>query len=112
MVLRATFKEASFKQPTVPFKMNSRDFPGGPVVKSLPSNAKDAVSNPGWGTKIPHAVGQRTYVPQGRPSTVVKKQKKKPKKTVFQTCFCSKTLNVIQYRNPSNNSYLFTYIEV
>ena len=37
--------------------MNSRDFPGGPVVKSLPSDVKDAVSNPGWETKIPHAVG-------------------------------------------------------
>ena len=33
------------------------DFPGGPVVKNLPSNAGDASSNPGWETKIPHAVG-------------------------------------------------------
>ena len=66
MVLRATFKEASFKQPTVPFKMNSRDFPGGPVVKSLPSDAKDAVSNPGWGTKIPHAMGQLSLRTTGK----------------------------------------------
>ena len=35
-----------------------RDFPGGPVVKTLPSSAGDAVSIPGRGTKIPHAVGQ------------------------------------------------------
>ena len=35
-----------------------RDFPGGPVVKNLPSNAGDAGLIPGWGTKIPHAVGQ------------------------------------------------------
>ena len=34
------------------------DFPGGPVVKNLPSNAGDVGSIPGWGTKIPHAVGQ------------------------------------------------------
>ena len=34
------------------------DFPGGPVVKNLPSNAGDAGSIPGWGTKIPHAAGQ------------------------------------------------------
>ena len=27
------------------------------MVKSLPSDDKDAVSNPGWETKIPHAVG-------------------------------------------------------
>ena len=35
-----------------------RDFPGGPVVKNLPSNAGDVGSIPGRGTKIPHAVGQ------------------------------------------------------
>ena len=29
-----------------------RDFPGGPVVKSPPSNAGDTGSIPGWGTKI------------------------------------------------------------
>ena len=34
------------------------DFPGGPVLKNLPSNAGDAGSIPGWGTKSPHAVGQ------------------------------------------------------
>ena len=35
-----------------------KDFPGSPVVKNLPSNAGDSGSIPGWGTKIPHAVGQ------------------------------------------------------
>ena len=34
------------------------DFPGGPVVKNPPSNARDAGSIPGQGTKIPHATGQ------------------------------------------------------
>ena len=34
------------------------DFPGGPVVKSPPSNAEDVGSIPGRGTKIPHAAGQ------------------------------------------------------
>ena len=38
--------------------MDLRDFPGGPVVKNLPSNAGDMGSVPGGGTKIPHAVGQ------------------------------------------------------
>ena len=33
-------------------------FPGGPVVKNLPSSAGDASLIPGQGTKIPHAVGQ------------------------------------------------------
>ena len=34
------------------------DFPGGPVVENPPSNAGDAGSIPGQGTKIPHALGQ------------------------------------------------------
>ena len=32
-----------------------RDFPGGPVVKTLPSKAGGVGSIPGQGTKIPHA---------------------------------------------------------
>ena len=34
------------------------DFPGGPVVKNLPSNAGDVGLIPGRGIKIPHATGQ------------------------------------------------------
>ena len=34
------------------------DFPGGPVVKNPPSNAGDAGSISGQGTKIPQAAGQ------------------------------------------------------
>ena len=33
-----------------------RDFPGSPVVKTLPSNAGGAGSIPGLGAKIPHAL--------------------------------------------------------
>ena len=36
-------------------KVKIRDFPGGPVVKTSPSNAGGAGSIPGWGAKIPHA---------------------------------------------------------
>ena len=32
------------------------DFPGGPLVKTLPSSAEGASSFPGWGAKIPHAL--------------------------------------------------------
>ena len=35
----------------------NRDSPGGLVVKNLTSNAGDTGSIPGWGTKIPNAVG-------------------------------------------------------
>ena len=34
----------------------SGDFPGGPVVKTSPSNAGGAGSIPGRGAKIPHAL--------------------------------------------------------
>ena len=44
---------------TAPVKVSElRDFPGGPVVKNLPSNAGDLGSIPGQGTKIPNAVRQ------------------------------------------------------
>ena len=36
----------------------TKGFPGGPVVKNLPSSAEDVGSIPGQGTKIPPAVGQ------------------------------------------------------
>ena len=40
----------------MPFKgRSSRDFPGGPVVKTSPSNAGGAGLIPGQGAKIPHA---------------------------------------------------------
>ena len=35
-----------------------RDFLSRPVVKNPPSNAGDAGSIPGWGTRFPHAAGQ------------------------------------------------------
>ena len=36
-----------------------RDFPGGPVVETLPSNAGGVGLIPGRGTKIPHASGPK-----------------------------------------------------
>ena len=38
--------------------VHSWDFPGGPMVKILPSNAGDTGWIPFWGNKIPHAVGR------------------------------------------------------
>ena len=35
-----------------------RDFPGGPEVRNLPSNAGDTDSIPGQGTNIPQALGK------------------------------------------------------
>ena len=40
--------------------MQYEGFPGGPMVKDLPSNAGDVGSVSGQGTKIPHAAGQES----------------------------------------------------
>ena len=37
-----------------------RDFPGGPVVETLPSNAEGAGLTSGWGAKVPHVVAKKT----------------------------------------------------
>ena len=55
------------------------DFPGGPVVKNLPSNAGDLDSIPNQGTKIPYAAGQLSLsltvqsMPQLRPNAAINK---------------------------------------
>ena len=41
------------------FKNIDRDFPGGPVVKTSPFNARGAGSIPGWGAMLPHASRQK-----------------------------------------------------
>ena len=46
------------KRDCIKLKSSLQDFPGGPVVKNLSSNAGDAGSTPGRGTKIPHVMGQ------------------------------------------------------
>ena len=38
------------------------DFPGGPVIKNLPSNARDVGLSPGRGTKVSHARGQLSLI--------------------------------------------------
>ena len=38
------------------FKKTFRDYPGGPVVKTLPSNAGGTGSVPGQGTKVPYTL--------------------------------------------------------
>ena len=53
------------------------DFRGGLVVQSLPFNAGDVSSIPGWGTKILHAPTQaeKAGAPQQGPNAVKKKRK-------------------------------------
>ena len=35
-------------------RIKRKDFPGGPVVGTSPSNVGGAGSSPGWGARIPH----------------------------------------------------------
>ena len=49
--------------------MNWRDFPRGPLLKTLPSNAGDMGLIPGWGAKISHA-SQSNKPKQNRSSIV------------------------------------------
>ena len=57
-------------------KMRSGDFPGSPVVRTSPSNAGGAGSNPGQEAKIPHV-------------SWPKKKKKNPK-NIKQKQYCNK----------------------
>ena len=50
----------STPHPTLEQKTDLGDLPGGPVVKDPPSNAVDTGLIPGWGTKIPQALGQQS----------------------------------------------------
>ena len=51
-MLRTSTKSVLLKWP-------DRYFPGGPVVKTLPSNAGCTGSNPVWETEVPHATWYR-----------------------------------------------------
>ena len=46
------------KNPLLKNEESQWDFPGGPVVRNLPSNAKDTGLTPCQGPKVPHAAGQ------------------------------------------------------
>ena len=45
---------------TLTSNLLAQDFPGGPVVKTLPSNAEGVGLIPGWAAKIPHASQTKT----------------------------------------------------
>ena len=66
-----------FSQKQLVYKWRE-DFPGGPVVKNLPSNAGDAISIPGLGTKIPLAVGQLSLCVTTRDSMCCKQDPMQP----------------------------------
>ena len=66
------------------------DFPGGPVVMNPPSTAGDAGSIPGWGTKIPHAVGQLSPHPTATELVHLNERARVPQ-TTEPTCSGART---------------------
>ena len=52
----ATKTQSSQKSINQIFFFFKREFPGGPLVKTLDFQVGGMGSIPGWGTKIPHAV--------------------------------------------------------
>ena len=69
-------------------KAKRRGFPGGPVVKNPPSNAGDAGSIPGWGTKIPHAAGQLSLCATTTEPTRHNEREKNPHATTREKPTC------------------------
>ena len=58
MCKTGVLRRTSLALQKAPVKYRHRDFPGGAVVKNLPSNAGNMGLIPGWGTKITQAAGQ------------------------------------------------------
>ena len=50
--------EHQVKEFDTDYQESREGFSGGPVVKNLPPNARDAGSIPGQGPRIPYAMGQ------------------------------------------------------
>ena len=65
-----TFGRLHSDQEALSFKSIVGTFPGAPLVKNSPSNARDLSSIPGQGSKIPHAMGQLSTCPTTRPKPV------------------------------------------
>ena len=67
-------------------KHDAGDFAGGPVVKTLPSNAEEVGLIPGWGAKFHRHHGQKTKI---RSSIVVNS---------------IKTLKIVHIKKSKNNN--------
>lgn len=80
-------------------KHKNQNFPGGPFVESSPSKARDVVSILGWGTKIPHAIGQLSlHTATGEACTL--QRRSHAAKTATTTKTKPKTTRTWQMENP------------
>ena len=61
-----------------------KDFPGSPVAKTSPSNVGGGGLIPGWGAKIPHALGPKNWnIKQKQYCNSINGPYQKSKKTIF-----------------------------
>ena len=82
-------------------KLVDRDLPGGPVVKNPPSNAGDAGSIPGRGTKIPHATGQLSLRASTREPSRCNERSRMPQRT---SCVPQLRPNAAKKKPPKNKN--------
>ena len=82
-------------------KCRSGDLPGGPVVKNPPSNAGDAGSIPGRGTKIPHATGQLSLRASTREPSRCNERSRMPQRT---SCVPQLRPNAAKKKPPKNKN--------
>ena len=68
--------DGQFKGLVSILRVVGKDFPDGPVVKTLPFNARGVGSIPGGRTKIPHAIGCGQKLIKKKRTTFIKSQKK------------------------------------
>ena len=84
-----------------------RDFPGGPVVKTLPSNAGGVDSIPGWGADIPHTSGpKKQNIKQKQYCNKFNKDFPHQKKKAYAFGPYNPNLGILTYRNRCSGKYL------
>ena len=79
------------------------DFPAGPVVQTLPSDVAHVGLTPGWGTKIPHAVGQLSLSATSREGRVPQPEKLVPRNEEPACCHEVKAQSSHNWKKKNNN---------
>ena len=91
------------KKKTLSFKIKRlQDFPSGPVVENLPSNAGHSGLIPSQGTRIPHTLGQlNPHAPVNIHSDSTKTPHSQINKYQLASCFLAAVAEVSKTLTPS-----------